>query len=127
MFTLVHGILILTFFGGYNQQGSLMPSFSTVFGINRKSANRRSGAGRYIEPHDFFYYKLHRQPVNIKQPLSPNLMVQPYGRVIILHLTHINWRLFSDGAGFSNYRTNPADRLENVRRPQSAYQTTRHG
>ena len=86
MFTLVHGILILTFFGGYNQQGSLMPGFSAVFGLIG-SLQIGGAVLALILSHTISFITNYIGNGEYKTATLPELMVQPYGRVIILHLT----------------------------------------
>jgi Family of unknown function (DUF6498) len=86
MFTLVHGILILTFFGGFNQPGSVMPSFSAVFGLIG-SLQIGGAVLAMILSHTISFITNYIGNGEYKTATLQELMVQPYGRVIILHLT----------------------------------------
>jgi hypothetical protein len=85
MFALVHGILILTFFG-FNQQGSVMPSFSAVFGL-LGSLQIGGAVLALILSHTISFITNYIGNGEYKTATLSELMVQPYGRVIILHLT----------------------------------------
>ncbi len=86
MFTLVHGILILTLFGGFNHPGSVMPGFSAVFGLI--GTLQIGGAVlALILSHTLSFITNYIGNGEYKTATLSELMVQPYGRVIILHLT----------------------------------------
>jgi len=86
MFTLVHGILILTFFGGFNQPGTVMPGFSDVF---RLVGTLQIGGAvlALVLSHTISFITNYIGNGEYKTATLQELMVQPYGRVIILHLT----------------------------------------
>jgi hypothetical protein len=88
MFTLVHGIFILVFFGGYSQQGSLMPGFSDVFNL---IGTLQIGAAvlALILSHTVSFVSNYIGKGEYKTAGLAELMAQPYGRVIILHITII--------------------------------------
>lgn len=86
MFTLVHGIFILVFFGGYAQQGSIMPGVKDIFGLIG-SLQIGGAVLALILSHTISFVTNYIGSGEYKQASLPELMTQPYGRVVILHLT----------------------------------------
>jgi hypothetical protein len=88
MFTLVHGIFILVFFGGYAQQGSIMPGVNDVFGLIG-SLQIGGAVLALILSHTVSFITNYIGKGEYKTANLSDLMAQPYGRVVILHLTII--------------------------------------
>lgn len=86
MFTLVHGIFILVFFGGYNQHGSIMPSFSDVFNLIG-TLQIGTAVLALLLSHTISFITNYIGAGQYKTAQLADLMAQPYGRVVILHLT----------------------------------------
>jgi hypothetical protein len=86
MFTLVHGIFILVFFGGYMKSGSPMPGISDL--LNLIGSLQIGGAVLALMlSHTVSFITNYIGNGEYKQASLSDLMAQPYGRVIILHLT----------------------------------------
>jgi hypothetical protein len=86
MFTLVHGIFVIVFFGGYAHQGAAMPSFSDVF--NLIGTLQIGGAVlALILSHTISFVTNYIGKGEYKTANLAELMAQPYGRVMILHFT----------------------------------------
>ena len=86
MFTLVHGIFILVFFGGYMKSGSPMPGTSDL--LNLIGSLQIGGAVLALMlSHTVSFITNYIGNGEYKQASLSDLMAQPYGRVIILHLT----------------------------------------
>jgi hypothetical protein len=88
MFTLVHGIFILVFFGGYMHQGAVMPGISDVFSLIF-SLQIGGAVLALILSHTVSFVTNYIGAGEYKTAGLAELMAQPYGRVVILHLTII--------------------------------------
>ena len=86
MFTLVHGIFILVFFGGYMKSGSPMPGISDL--LNLIGSLQIGGAVLALMlSHTVSFITNYIGNGEYKKITLSELMAQPYGRVVILHLT----------------------------------------
>jgi len=79
MFTLVHGIFILVFFGGYAQQGSIMPGVKDIFGLIGSLQIGGAVLALNTQSHHLICYD-YIGSGEYKQASLPELMTQPYGR-----------------------------------------------
>ena len=86
MFTLVHGIFILVFFGGYMKSGSRMPCISDLLKLIG-SLQIWGAVLALMLSHTVSFITNYIGNGEYKQASLSDLMAQPYGRVIILHLT----------------------------------------
>jgi hypothetical protein len=86
MFTLVHGIFILVFFGGFSKTGTPFPSGNDIGGL---VANLQLGWAvlGLIISHTISFITNYIGNGEYKTITLSELMAQPYGRVVILHLT----------------------------------------
>ena len=86
MFTLVHGIFILVFFGGFIKTGSPLPGVNDILGI---IANLQLGWAvlGLILSHTVSFITNYIGNGEYKKATLSDLMAQPYSRVVILHLT----------------------------------------
>ena len=86
MFTPVHGIFIMVFFGGFIKTGSPLPGMNDILGI---IANLQLGWAvlGLILSHTVSFITNYIGSGEYKKATLSDLMAQPYGRVVILHLT----------------------------------------
>ena len=86
MFTLVHGFFILVFFGGFSKTGTPFPSGNDIWGL---VANLQLGWAvlGLIISHTISFITNYIGNGEYKTSTLSELMAQPYGRVVILHLT----------------------------------------
>ena len=86
MFTLVHGIFILVFFGGFSKTGTPFPSGNDIWGL---VANLQLGWAvlGLIISHTISFITNYIGNGEYKTITLSELMAQPYGRVVTLHLT----------------------------------------
>jgi hypothetical protein len=86
IFTLVHGIFILVMFGGFIEQGDPALSLSDIFGI---LVNLQLGWAvlALIISHTVSFVVNYIGNGEYKKSSLAQLMQQPYGRVVILHVT----------------------------------------
>jgi hypothetical protein len=88
MFTLVHGIFVLAIFGGWSSQGS------TALGLHTPlAAVRQTGLGwavaALVASHGFSFFHNYLAGGEYRRVGLPQLMFQPYSRVIVLHIAII--------------------------------------
>ncbi len=86
MFTLVHGIFVFGFFGGYFAEGSIFPDENILF-----KAITDTGLGwailALLISHAVSFTWNYIGKGEYKKAHPQELMGQPYGRVVILHIT----------------------------------------
>lgn len=88
MFTAVHGVFVMLLFGGQAVAGAEFPDVDLVL-----DAIERTGLGIPIlalgssHAFSFFFNYIGKGEYRTAQP--PRLMFQPYGRVVVMHLTLI--------------------------------------
>lgn len=85
MFTLVHGVFVLGFFGGAFRQGAPFPSWSDVA---RMIGEQQLGyaVGALVVSHAFSLGYNYFWRGEYRSASLSGLMQQPYGRVVVLHL-----------------------------------------
>ena len=86
MVTLVHGIFILVFFGGFIKTGSPFPSGNDILGLIAYLQLGWAVLGLIIS-HTISFITNYIGNGEYKTSTLSDLMAQPYGRVVILHLT----------------------------------------
>jgi hypothetical protein len=86
MFTFVHGLFIILIFGGFGQTGTPMPGFSDVLGLIAGQQLGWAVLGLILS-HTISFITNYIGNGEYKNANLSELMAQPYGRVVILHLT----------------------------------------
>jgi hypothetical protein len=86
IFTLVHGIFVLILFGGFYKTGTPSPGISDILGIIAYAQLGWAVLALVIS-HTISFVTNYIGQGEYKQANLSELMAQPYGRVVILHLT----------------------------------------
>ena len=86
MFTFVHGVFVIGFFGGQFKQGAPFPSVETFYGL---IAEQRLGWAvlALVASHLFSFAWNYVGRGEYRTASLEGLMKGPYGRVVVLHLT----------------------------------------
>ena len=96
MFTFVHGMFVVGLFGGVTRLGGL--SYHTLL-------SAVSGAGltvpvaALVASHGFSFFHNYLAGGEYQRVLLPQLMFQPYGRIVVLHVTVLLGAFFVKGLG----------------------------
>lgn len=85
MFTLVHGVFVFGLFGGGFKQWSGFPTPHTVLDAVRQTG-LGWGVAALIASHGFSFFHNYLAGGEYRRVGLPQLMMQPYGRVVVLHL-----------------------------------------
>ena len=87
MFTLVHGVFVIGFFGGgFKSQGGLLPSVGTLWQLVTQNHLEWPFLGLALS-HGISFVHNYLWLGEYQQAKLQALMAQPYGRVVVLHLT----------------------------------------
>ena len=86
MFTLIHGVFVFGFFGGYFTSGAPFPSADTLFQAFRDYHLGWSLLALFLS-HAASFVLNYIGNGEYKQAALKDLMSQPYSRVVILHIT----------------------------------------
>ena len=87
MFTLVHGAFVIGFFGGgFKSQGGLLPSVGTLWQLVTQNHLEWPFLGLALS-HGISFVHNYLWLGEYQQAKLQALMAQPYGRVVVLHLT----------------------------------------
>ena len=84
MFTFVHGMFVLALFGGATRLGGL--SSHTLLDAVR-GAGLTVPVAALVASHGFSFFHNYLAGGEYSRVLLPQLMFQPYGRIVVLHLT----------------------------------------
>ena len=84
MFTFVHGMFVLALFGGATRLGGLSPH--TLLDAVR-GAGLTVPVAALVASHGFSFFHNYLAGGEYSRVLLPQLMFQPYGRIVVLHLT----------------------------------------
>jgi hypothetical protein len=85
MFTAIHGVFVLGFFGKQFRQGGLFPSASDVIGLISE-LHLGYAVLALVASHAFSFGYNYLWRGEFRTSSLQNLMHQPYGRVVVLHL-----------------------------------------
>lgn len=98
MFTFVHGMFVFGLFGGGFKQGGLALSPHTLV-----TAVRQAGLGwavaALIASHGFSFFHNYLAGGEYRRVALPQLMMQPYARVVVLHLVILGGAFLVMGLG----------------------------
>jgi hypothetical protein len=86
MFTLVHGVFVIALFGGQFHQGGPSPDLSTAFAVIREEHLGWAILGLTIS-HAISFGMNYVGEGEYRRASLDRLMFQPYGRIVVLHLT----------------------------------------
>lgn len=92
MFTFIHGVFVIGFFGGMFRQGAPFPNENIVLQIIRENQLGWAIIGLALS-HVLSFIVNYVGQGEYRQASLTKLMQQPYGRVVVLHITII-------GSGF---------------------------
>jgi hypothetical protein len=85
MFTLIHGVFVLGFFGQYFRPGASFPSTGDVVGLIRE-LHLGYAVLALVASHAFSFGYNYLWRGEFRTSSLQGLMQQPYGRVVVLHL-----------------------------------------
>jgi len=86
IFTLVHGVFVLVLFGGGMQGGMGFPGFDTFRRVMEQNHLGWAVLGLAVS-HGFSFVTNYLGGGEYRRVSVPELMQQPYGRIIVLHIT----------------------------------------
>jgi hypothetical protein len=86
MFTFVHGVFVMGMFGGAFRQGAPFPNATTVWQLLREQKLEWAILG-LLASHAISFGWNYVGQGEYRRASLPALMTQPYGRVVVLHLT----------------------------------------
>jgi len=86
MFTLVHGVFVIGLFGGQFRQGAPFPDLSTVLGLIQEEHLGWAILGLTVS-HAVSFGMNYIGEGEYRRASLDMLMSQPYGRIVVLHLT----------------------------------------
>ncbi len=86
MFTFIHGIFIMSFFGGAFRQGAPFPDGNAILEIVRHERLDWAIVGLFLS-HALSFVLNYLREGEYRQASPSVLMQQPYGRVVVMHLT----------------------------------------
>lgn len=84
MFTFVHGMFVMALFGGSTSVGAL--SWTSLL-VAVRGAGLGVPVGALLASHGFSFFHNYLGGGEYQRVLLPQLMFQPYGRVMLLHVT----------------------------------------